>query len=85
MTSRPCAGCFRISASSSAVSAPGLVQQPIGHADLADVVERREARQQFDALGRQIVAELGMRGELLGERPACTAGFAASGGRFRHP
>ena len=44
MTSRPCAGCLRISTSSSGVSSPGLFSTRVGHADLADVVERRQGR-----------------------------------------
>src|SRR4029453_11084204 len=34
-----------------------LVENAIGHADLADVMERREARQQIDPFRRQILVE----------------------------
>ncbi len=52
----------------------GLVQQPIGHTDLADVVERREARQQIDPFWREIVTESRMGGELLGDDPRVLLG-----------
>ena len=61
MTSRPCTGCLRISTSSSAVSAPGLFSRLSGTPDLADVVQRRQRRQQIDALRRQIGGVFGMR------------------------
>ena len=48
----------------------GLVQQLVGHADLADVVQRRQARQQIDALRRQVIAKRRVLRQLLGEQPA---------------
>jgi hypothetical protein len=39
----------------------------IGNTDLADVVERREAREEIDAFGCEVQAEIGLCGELLRE------------------
>ena len=49
------------------MSCAGLVEDVIGHADLADVVERREAREQVDSIGCEEVAEPGFRRQLLRE------------------
>ena len=54
----------------------GFVEDVIGNADLADVVKRREARQQIDAFRRQVLVEFGMSGELLGEEPDVLLGSA---------
>ena len=48
----------------------GLVQQVVGHAHLADVVQRRKARQEIDALRGQVVAKRRMLRQLLGEQAA---------------
>ena len=69
ITSRPWPGCFRISTVSSVVSAPRLFNSAIGHADLADVVQRREAREQVDPIRRQILAVVRVSGELLRDNP----------------
>jgi len=47
-----------------------LVQDAVGHADLADVVQRSQARQQLDPFGRQVGMEARMQGELLAEQLA---------------
>ncbi len=46
-----------------------LVQQSIGHTHLAGIVKWGEARKQIDSLWCQIIAELRISGELLGENP----------------
>ena len=64
----------------------GLVQQMVGHADLADVVQRRQARQQIDALRRQVIAKRRVLRQLLGEQAAVLLNAArmAAGVRIAH-
>src|SRR5262249_31988518 len=45
-----------------------LSQDEIGHADLADVVDRRQPGDEVDRLGREKVAEARVGGEILAER-----------------
>src|SRR5436190_21732833 len=47
----------------------GLVEDVIGNADLADIVERRETGQEIDPLRRQVVAKIRMPGKLRRETP----------------
>ena len=49
----PSVACRFISAYSSSVRWPGLVQHGVGDADLADVVQRRQRGDEIDALGRE--------------------------------
>ena len=45
-----------------------LVEDAIGNADLADVVQRREAGEQIDPFAGQVVAVVGVTRERLGEQ-----------------
>jgi hypothetical protein len=42
----------------------GLEQDPVGHADLADVVQRGRFEQQIDGLGGQLCTKAGMLAEV---------------------
>src|SRR6266542_5971296 len=43
----------------------GLIEDAVGHTDLANVVQRREARERLVPLLREFVAKMRMRGERL--------------------
>ena len=79
ITSRPYSGCRRISRALVRRELARLVQHAIGDAHLADVVQRRQAGQQLDALGRQVVAVLRIAAPAARPARARSAACATSG------
>ena len=82
ITARPCAEVLAHLGQFVGRQLAGFVEHAIGYADLADVVERRQAGEELDALRREVVVEAGMLRQLLRE-DARVFVFAPNACQFR--